>query len=655
MVYVRFFKSSYFLSSTTLVYFYIKHSKIISLITSSTHTIEKFRHRANIPSHSPPHSMPAIQLLILAILALRAGCFSIAGNSQSSFPWLTVNRDTTGLYFVNASVGSPGQLQMLRVDVVQPYLWIFSNKLEESREEDNEDVSDSTFYDPSKSTTSQNIFNNEVFEIQFMDHISYNASTYMDTVEFLYDSSQINESQAQATTNDSGNTISWSGNSSTLQFQKTSFFNADSVALFLQQGALGLGGKIHYQGDASDSSNYNESFFFLDQMVGQGLINSSSYSLWLGGDTSDPLVASNLLNQCGSIILGGVDQSLYTGDFVKFDTLPFYDPRTQQTSRGYPIIPLSKVDVQSKSGQILNLTSEYFLEPVLLDSRYRYNYLPLNLIVQIAMQANAYYVDSLDRWLLSCEVGSMGASILFEFGNLVISVPLSDMMGPTFDSATNDTLHFSNSQPACELRVLPNTNAGFSILGGPFIKNVYLAAELESHQIALAQASTLSRSTSLSTTKASSSSSTLSHSTASTADDNSTNYKLRFATKVPEFDVKDNPSAIRSGIIPFATTNNYSSYETLILYATASVALMSDSKIMNQFTATISSDGVIFTGRSFYNTSYSSSPSSTSASSKKQSNSAERNTFIKGSATTSLRTYILLFLLPLVLTMTIVI
>ncbi|SCV01748.1 LAME_0G18228g1_1 [Lachancea meyersii CBS 8951] len=588
--------------------------------------------------------MASFQPVFLCALVLRALRFCIADDSQGSLPSLRVNKDASGLYYINASVGTPGQMQMLRVDVVQPYTWLLAKQFGSVLFEEEGVAEGSTFYNSDDSSTALNISNGQISEFAFMDRISFNSSAYSDTLE-LVSVDQIGTSSSSEASN---GTVNWRTNSSSLWFQDYAFFGATEATYGLLQGALGLGGKINYPGNVVDSSQYNRSYYFLDQMASNGLINSSSYSLWMGGDTVNPISFFEGLENCGKLILGGVDRSLYTGDFVKFDTLPFVNSSSGFSSRGYPIIPLNKVSVRNSAGHVLNLTSDYFLEPVLLDSRYRYSFLPLSLIIQIAVQANAYYVESLDRWLLACDVASMDASILFQFGNLIINVPLRDLMGPTYDPATNDSLHFSNSQPACELRLLPETNIGLSILGGSFIKNVYLAAELESHQIALAQASTLPRITTETTSSTSSTSTSLSSHTSFSDASFYTSGQSHIEHRAVS--TAEDASAIKSGVIPFATSNNYSSYETLVLYASTAEPAASCS-LVNQFTATISSDGVIFTGKVLYNTSYTTGTTST-FSRRRHHNSAIKTASL--SSRTWNKTCAYLTLIPLVITATMV-
>ncbi|SCU80794.1 LAMI_0B03752g1_1 [Lachancea mirantina] len=556
--------------------------------------------------------------VLVCIVAKTLGNSTLSSSSLTSstfdvseaFPTLTVGRDNTLLFYVNASIGTPGQHQMLRVDLAQPYMWVPSgdsyeacNSTDAAYDEYSDQAgacdAETVFY-TEDSSTAHVLNDNRTYRMVFPDFIYYNATAVQDIVNFTSvtgDTSPFTFEEHNNDTNISG-TFAGPG----LPFRKMSFFSAES-SYYVNEGALGLAGKVSLTGYDSDSANFDTSFFFLEQLVQNNVINTSSFSLWLGrGEysfynySSDPVI-----NNCGSLILGGVDQSLYTGDFVKFDTLPFYDVNTLKVSYGFPIVPLTKVSVQASSGESLNLTSDSFIEPVLLDSRYTYSYLPLSLIVQVAIEINAYYVESQERWLVACGVSSLGASILFEFGNLVIKVPLDDLLDKAFDDNTNSTLRFSNGEEACFVRMFPNTMTGFNILGGPFLKNVYLAAELESNQIAMAQAKIIHLSDD--SLLAASSASKTTYQTGSAS---------QTITSGPSRSY--NPSAIRSSYIPFATTNNLTDSSYLTLYESYTYSGSTTSQLVNQFTAFISSDGVIFTGRSFYETSYSGRTTTTSSS-----------------------------------------
>lgn len=96
----------------------------------------------------------------------------------------------------------------------------------------------------------------------------------------------------------------------------------------------------------------------------------------------------------------------------------------------------------------LNMTSKDFLSPALLDSTSSVSYLPTNTIIQIAVQIAATYVESLDRWLVQCSMANMGVSLGFTLRELVIEIPLRDLLSSTYDTSTNSSMFFSSGQEA---------------------------------------------------------------------------------------------------------------------------------------------------------------------------------------------------------------
>ncbi|CAI4377369.1 CMF_collapsed_G0013090.mRNA.1.CDS.1 [Saccharomyces cerevisiae] len=117
-------------------------------------------------------------------------------------------------------------------------------------------------------------------------------------------------------------------------------------------------------GDVEDDVQFNWSYF-LSLLKDADIIESSSYSLWLAGDTSTYKTYRDPISNCGKLFLGGVDPSLFTGTLGKFDLIPYVDPVSNAVSVGYPIVPLGPIYIVSNSGKSLNMTSKDFLSPAL--------------------------------------------------------------------------------------------------------------------------------------------------------------------------------------------------------------------------------------------------------------------------------------------------
>ncbi|KAL6949992.1 hypothetical protein ACO0QE_000661 [Hanseniaspora vineae] len=545
-------------------------------------------------------------------------------------PMLRIGRDESSLYYVNLTLGVPQQMQHLRLDLAQPYLWVSNGDADSDCNKRGSSCSNTGFYYPNQSYTGEfwDPEYNPSYNMSFIDAVVFSGQAYNDELTFDSNVYYYNSTTANS-----------------LTIENMSFFSADYSENLI--GALGLSGKTNNSDWMySDISQYNfdDSFYFLHQMVEQGLINSSSYSLWLGGDSltfkdisSAGVAVQN--NNVGKLLLGAVDPSLFTGDLIKFKNIPFYNASHDIYSYGYPIIPLTAVNVISNTSKTVNLTDSTFLEPVLLDSRYTYNYLPLTLVTELAIQTNAYYVQELSSWYVDCSLGSIGAHVSFTFGNLHISVPLIDLMGNSFTSATGRTLYFSGGDEACLLKVRPSYRVGFSVLGGPFLKNIYMAADLEDHSVAIAQAVILDHYSVENITSTELlyenyeeeledellSLSSVSAASASAASKSAANAKFTTSSSHSSFTSSANTSSqsatsstttsnlygistIVSGSIPYAKTNNVTTELYLTAFSASSFTTQYGSNVLEIFGYNItyaslfSGNEIVTVTRSFYDT-----------------------------------------------------
>ena len=404
--------------------------------------------------------------------------------TEQTFYSVDVGIDQGNLWYVNTSI--TGQEQQLRLDIAQPYVWVVDEATNPNFKASTYDVNESNIYPYS---------NDYVYNMSFIDYIDFNASAYISnlTLEDSY-SGPIGNMKV----NEDGVTANTMG-----------FFVAyDSYNLM---GSLGIGGKINntnWQETEIASNYFNDSFLVLDSLKDQGTISSAGYSLWLAGDSgnevdltqyetnSSSYVFSNF--SVGSLMLDYVNSTLYTGDLVKFESIPYYevyDEGQSFTSNGYPIFPLSGAILIANDSETANLTLTDDITPILFDSRYTSSYLPIDIIQQIAIQTNAYYVSSLESWYVTCDLGNINAHIEFLFGQLSIEVPLKSFIVNAYmtnSSGEKTELYFTSYTgekiPACILKMKPSSLIGLSILGQTFLKYAYLAADLETNEFAIAQA-----------------------------------------------------------------------------------------------------------------------------------------------------------------------
>lgn len=496
-------------------------------------------------------------------------------SSTLPLPVLSVGKDSIGSYYVNASFGTPPQMQVLQIDTVNPYIILVSGSSDSECNRLNSGCFNPNEYYEQESLTSSKVNSNTHYHFNFIDRMSFNATAYKDDLNLTnIDTIPINDTLSEIFHSSRGTTIYSSGN---LYMGNISFFDSSDTNN-ISTGYLGLGGKIMDPDTAVYSAQFDDSFFFLDSLKNLGIIQASSYSLWLGGCSEDITDdQTGMVSNCGSLIIGGVDPNLFTGPLIAFDTLPYYDTNTNNTSRGYPIIPMGPIYLVAQNGQSLNMTSENFLQPVLLDSTSRETYLPSQAIVQIAIQVAAIYVEDPNRWYIPCSMADRQVTLEFEFAGMRIKVPLSDLMVFSNNPSTNASMYFNTGEKACLLNLHANNARGYNVLGEPFLKNVYMAFNSESNQVAIAQAEQ--------------------------------------GLQPLSSNSSSNVSRIVSSTIPFATTPNNTRFSDMTLSALNVTAMTNYPG--GQYTATIFSDGIIVegqAGRSFYETSRTTTTSSRTSS-----------------------------------------
>ena len=518
---------------------------------------------------------------------------------DTEFPVLWVGRGRDVLYFVNASFGDPPQMQVLSIDITQPFTWVLS-------EEDFHSVGSTSgssvwqrpgsLYNANDSSSALVLNGGEGYQIQFVEGMWVNGTAVCDRVNFTNINIVNDYHQLIENTDESALIDGVSITKGYLSLLNMSFIDANSSS-YPKSAILGLGSGATILNQHADG--LDASFYFLRYLKSAEIIEAESYSLWLYNDTMGafgPGSNSDTNIQAGVLLLGAVNPGLYSGPLFEFSMIPYLDPVSNVAVKGYPIFPMGPIYVRSRTGQRLNMTSEYFWEPVLLDSTSNASYLPQEAIIQIAIQLGATYVEVLDRWLVPCDVGSLDASIEFTFDGLSINVPVADLLIAARDSVTNATLHYVNNVEACYLSLFPSAELGFNMLGRSFLRNTYLVMDLEGERLAIAQADNayFANPSPYSSTKA----------PTSTVNGKATAGRAGI-------DIEPTIAAIRSGKIPYATFRNVS-HTTLILDPTRTVSLLTS--LANPFTVTIDSDGLILSyGRSFYDTtlSFSSTRSST--------------------------------------------
>lgn len=184
-------------------------------------------------------------------------------------------------------------------------------------------------------------------------------------------------------------------------------------------GILGLGPPL--QGNTGTQYPY-----VLDNMVGQGLINSRAFSLDL----------RDVDNPDGSIIFGGIDTGKYVGSLKKCPIIDMKDA-PDDTNRYW--IHLTTLGITLPSGESQKFGSGKL--PVFLDSGGTLTRLPTKLFDNIGSAfPGAQYDEDAGLYTVNCSAANEAGSVDFGFSGKVISVPFADFIWGLGDGDDDECL-----------------------------------------------------------------------------------------------------------------------------------------------------------------------------------------------------------------------
>ncbi|KAL8751104.1 MAG: hypothetical protein Q9184_006176 [Pyrenodesmia sp. 2 TL-2023] len=204
-------------------------------------------------------------------------------------------------------------------------------------------------------------------------------------------------------------------------------------------------------------------------MKEEGFISRMAYSLWL----NDPDAAT------GSILFGGVDTDKFTPPLI-----------------GVPIVPTSRSSsVLAMNVEFTSLTlnadgntavvQNNVVRSAILDSGTTGTLLPTDLANTFLEFFGAVTDPNIPQPLVSCALATSDAEFVYQFGGSSgprISVPVTDLIEPHIEG-----LVFEDGSDACLLGV-EGAEIDFLLLGDTFLRSAYVVYDLESRQIAMAQA-----------------------------------------------------------------------------------------------------------------------------------------------------------------------
>ncbi|CAN3374840.1 hypothetical protein DIURU_002184 [Diutina rugosa] len=224
-------------------------------------------------------------------------------------------------------------------------------------------------------------------------------------------------------------------------------------------------------------------------------IKSPGYSLWFGNTTRYNVNVTT--QKYGYIIPGVVDPSRYVGTLYSFPVVGhkgFRYPQEQNYDNSVvgnlnlPIVVLDNLELLNpKDGSVSFISNTNVAPfPVALSSRSIFSFLPNSILIDLAIQTNAYYSADVSRWLVGCEaIRNAQARIRFKFNDLEITMPLENLIENAIFGGKQ--LKFQDDQSACTLLVLSSDRNGAASLGLPFLEHVYMVMDNEAGHVALAQ------------------------------------------------------------------------------------------------------------------------------------------------------------------------
>ncbi|CAN3369074.1 hypothetical protein DICA4_F19086 [Diutina catenulata] len=234
---------------------------------------------------------------------------------------------------------------------------------------------------------------------------------------------------------------------------------------------------------------------FLSRLVSKRVIKSPSYSLWFSSTLRSQKYVSD--DKYGYLIAGAVDPESFEEPMLVFPMVnhkgyryPVEDNEGNSLvgNLNLPIVVLDDIIVHNKkTGAKLGLISTAKSAnpvPVMLDSRSVFTFLPTSLLLDIATQTNAYYVEEVGRWFVSCDaMRNANSSLNFKLNDLTVEIPLSELV---MDAVWDTQLKFQNNKDACYLLFLSEEVCGGSTLGIPFLEQVVVAVDNDGGDVGIA-------------------------------------------------------------------------------------------------------------------------------------------------------------------------
>jgi yapsin 1 len=246
--------------------------------------------------------------------------------------------------------------------------------------------------------------------------------------------------------------------------------NADNAMGILGIGLAGL--ETTYSGSASLSSIFSSSNPYKYEnlpikLKNLGLIKQVAYSVYLNDAQADN----------AEILFGAIDHTKYKNDLV---ALPIINTLK---SKGYndaiqldvTLNSVTLIDEKQKTQAVVGSGAA----AALLDTGTTLTYVPQDVLNSILSLLDTQYSSSVGYYVMNCNDGD-DLLLNFNFQSLIISIPLSSFLVPLVTTQ-------GRTSEYCMVGIQSSDTDSFT-LGDNFLRNVYMVADLENLEIALATA-----------------------------------------------------------------------------------------------------------------------------------------------------------------------
>lgn len=218
----------------------------------------------------------------------------------------------------------------------------------------------------------------------------------------------------------------------------------------------------------------------LQAMVNSGLIKSASMSVYLNQTGS----------KTGSIIFGGLDTSLYTGDLHILPIVPEDDIYARVAVN---LTSVSLTNLENSTSTVSNTTVTVVLDTGTADLK-----VPTEIAQYVQEAFNVTLnitVDGLNYALCDCSLVNSSGSVTFGFGSAQIDVPMNSLVASPPALAFEEFGVNPSLLPEGFCLFLVNalseelaTNGLAYLLGDPFLANAYMVFDQDANEVGIAQA-----------------------------------------------------------------------------------------------------------------------------------------------------------------------